>query len=211
MRNAPAARLLAALAAAVILPAVAMPVLAGVKTTSATSAPDLESGAYGKYLVLAKVKEESARRILEDMMVEKLKKEKVDALAAYSVLSPEDLASSEAIHAKTEQLGVDAGIVFTVIGDETHQKSNPTVSMGVGVPVRVGPFSVFVGGSVPIGGGGATAVRTVQLKSELVARQGTNPRWSATYATDLEGGAEGTAEDVAKQAIKQLKKAHVFK
>ena len=36
-------------------------------------------------------------------------------------------------------------------------------------------------------------------------------RWSATYATDLKGGAGGTAEDLAKQAIKQLKKAHVLK
>lgn len=207
MRN----RLLAALTVAAMLPAAASLPLAGVKTTSSTSAPDLKPGAYGKYLVLARVKEESAKRILEDTMVEKLKKEKIDALAAYQVLGPEDLASSESIHAKAEQLGVDAGIVFTVIADETHQKANPTVSAGVGVPVRVGPFSVFLGTSVPIGGGGTTAVRTVQLKSELIAKEGTNPRWSATYATDLKGGAEGTAEDLAKLAIKQLKKAHVFK
>ena len=207
MRNAS----LAALTVAVLLPASASLALAAVKTTSSTSASDLKPGAYVKYLVLARVKEESAKRILEDTMVAKLKKEKIEALAAYQVLTPEDLASSEAIHAKAEQLGVDAGIVFTVISDETQQKANASVSVGVGVPVRVGPFSVFLGASKPVGGGGTTPVRTVQLKSELVAKQGTNPRWSATYATDLEGGAEETAEDLAKQAIKQLKKAHVLK
>ena len=127
------------------------------------------------------------------------------------MLVPEDLATSEAIHAKAEQLGVDAGIVFTVVSDQTQAKPNPTVSVGVGVPVRVGPFSVFVGGSVPVGGGGTTNVRVVQLKSELVAKSGTNPRWSGTFAAEVKEDAETIAEDLAKQTIKQLKTAKVIK
>ena len=202
---------LTAMMTGVLLTTTATVAVAGVKTTSTSTAPDLQPGSYKKYLVLARIKDESVKRILEDTVVAKLKAAKTDAVAAYTVLVPEDLASSEAIHAKAEQLGVDAGLVFTVIADETQQKANPTVSAGVGVPVRVGPFSVFLGTSVPIGGGGTSTVRTVQLKSELVAREGTNPRWTATYTTDLKGGAEGTAEDLAKQAIKQLKKAHVLK
>ncbi len=55
----------------------------------------------------------------------------------------------------------------------------------------------------------------VQVKSELHAKEGVNPRWTATYAADLKEGAEGAAEDaaedLAKQAVKQLKKAHVLK
>ena len=202
---------LTAMMTGVLLTTTATVAVAGAKTTSMWGAPELQPGAYKRFIVLARITDESARRILEDTVVARLKAAKTDAVAAYQVLVPEDLASEEAIHAKADQLGADAGIVFTVVADQTQTKANPTVSAGVGVPVRVGPFSVFLGTSVPIGGGGTTTVRTVQLKSDLHAREGVNPRWTATYATDLKEGADGAAEDVAKQAIKQLKKAHVLK
>ncbi len=99
--------------------------VAGAKTTSTWGAPDLQPGAYAKFLVLARITDETAKRILEDTVVAKLKGAKTDAVAAWQVLVPEDLSSDAAIHAKAEQLGVDASIVFTVTADETRRRRTP--------------------------------------------------------------------------------------
>jgi hypothetical protein len=183
---------------------------AGTKTSSTWSAPDLQPGAYRKLIVMARFEDEAPRRILEDALAAKLKDAGLEALPAYQVLVPEDLASEAAIRAKVEQLGADAGIVFTVTGDDTKVKSGSNAYASVGVPVGVGPFSVFLGTSVPLGGGPST-VHTVHLKSELHALEGKNPRWIATYDTDLKGGTERVARDLAGLAMKGLKKARLLK
>jgi hypothetical protein len=183
--------------------------VAGTKATSTWTAPDLEAGAYTKFLVLARFTDESAKRILEDTMVAKLKKE-ADALAAYDALAEQDLASVEAVKSKARQLGVDAGIVFTVTGSATQVESKPDVHAGVSIPVPVGPFNIFLGASKPLGGGAST-VQKIGVKAELHGLEGKNPRWIGNFTTDLQDGAEGAATDIAAQTIKQLKKAGLFK
>ncbi len=184
--------------------------VAGTKTTSSWAAADLKAGAPGKYLVLARFSEESAKRILEDAFVKKLRDAGVEAVAAYQTLTAEDLADENAIKAKAEQLGVTSGIVFTVTGESTKVKSGSRAHASVGVPVRVGPFSTFVGTSVPLGGGPST-VKKVEVKAELHIRDASNPRWIATFATDLQGGADRAAAEIATQSMKQLRKAGLFR
>jgi hypothetical protein len=184
--------------------------VAGTKSTSNWVAPDIEARAYRKVLVLAMFADESAKRILEDTVVKKLRGKNVTAVAAYDVLAPEDLASDEAIEAKAVQLGVDAGIVFTVEGESTAVKSGPAVHASVGVPVRAGPFSVFLGTSVPLGGG-SSSLNTTTVKAEFHAKDGKNPRWIGTYATDLKGGTERAVQELASQAAKQISKAGLIK
>jgi hypothetical protein len=186
------------------------PALAGTKTTGTWAAPDLQKTAYTKIVVLARFSEDTAKRVLEDTLVKMLKDKGVDAVPAWQVLKPEDLASPEAIDARAQALGADAGIVFTVEGQSTEVQSGPTVSASVGVPVRVGPFSMFVGTSVPLGGG-STAVRKVAVKARFVTRGGENPRWIGNYSTDVANGTEQAAEEVATQTMKQMKKIILFK
>ena len=72
-----------------------------------------------------------------------------------------------------------------------------------------GRFSMFLGTSVPLGGG-SSAVRTVALRSELHSVASEGPLWIAGYSTDLKSGNEQAAEKVAFQALKQLKKSGLF-
>ena len=182
---------------------------AGANTTSSWSAPDLQPATYQKVVVLAKTTDDVAMRILEDAVVKGLKEKGIEAVQAYLVLKPDDLTSDETIEAKARELGADAGLVFTVTGENTEVKSGSNVHASVGVPVRAGPFSLFVGTSVPLGGGPST-VKTVGVKAQFFASNVKGPRWIGTYATDLKNGTGRAAEDVAGLALKQLKKSGVF-
>jgi hypothetical protein len=182
---------------------------AGTKSTSTWVSPDLQPAAYQKVLVLAKTTDDVAKRVLEDTLVSGLKKQGIEAVQAYLVLQPADLENDAAIESKAKELGVDAGLVFTVTGEGTEVKSGSNAYASVGVPVRAGPFSLFVGTSVPLGGG-PSAVKTFSIKGQFFAKDVTGPLWIATYTTDLKNGSEQAAKDIAALAMKQLKKARVF-
>jgi len=198
------------IALAVILAAFApLVAAAGTKSNSTWVSPDLQPATYQKVVVLAKTTDDVAMRVLEDAVVNGLKKQGIEAVQAYLVLQPADLLSDEAIEAKAKELGADAGLVFTVTGESTEVKSGSNVHASVGVPVRAGPFSLFVGTSVPLGGG-PSAVKTFGIKAQFFAKDIKGPRWIATYTTDLKNGSERAAQDIAGLALKQLKKAGVF-
>jgi len=182
---------------------------AGTKSTSTWVSPDLQPANYRKVVVLAKTTDDVAMRVLEDTLVSGLKKQGIEAVQAYLVLQPSDLESDAAIEAKAKDLGADAGLVFVVTGESTEVKSGSNVHASVGVPVRAGPFSLFVGTSVPLGGG-PSAVKTFGIKAQFFAKDLKGPRFIATYTTDLKNGSERAAQDVAALALKQLKKAGVF-
>ena len=185
------------------------PAFAGTKTTSTWATPGLEPKTYEKVAVLGKISDDVARRILEDAVVAGLTDRGIVAVAAYQTFTEEDLSSDEAVVARAQELGVDAGLVFTVTGEDTKVKSGSSVHASVGVPVRAGPFSLFVGTSVPLGGG-TTVSKVVGVKSEFIAAGVEGPLWIANFTTDLKHGNEQAAQEVAKQALKNLKKAGLF-
>lgn len=198
----------------VILPMVVMMTLAGnvVAKTRATGTwadAGLEPRRFEKVLVLAKFSEDGARRILEDEVVKGLAGRGVVAVQAYKVLEAADLEGSEAIRAKAAQLGIDAGIVFTVTGEESKVKSGPSVNAHVGVPARVGPFSMFLGTNVPLGGGTST-VKQIKLTAKFYGDPEGDAVWIGNYASDLSAGPEKEAGQLGSLALKQLGKARLF-
>jgi len=197
------------LAAVALAACGASPGFAAAKTTSTWAAPDMKPATYAKVAVLAKISDDAARKQLEDRVVEGLARRGIEAVPAHSSFTAENLASREAIETRAKELGVDAGIVFTVTGAQDQVQQGPTVHASIGVPVNVGGFSVFLGGSVPLGRG-ASMTKVVGLKSEFITSSAEGPRWMATYATDLGNGTERAAHEVATQALKQLKKSGLF-
>src|SRR5262245_47095071 len=194
----------AALVALILMAASAA--LASTKTSDPWADPNLQPKLYAKVLVLARVTEDSAKRTLEDAMVKALQDEKIAAIPAYSNLVPADLESEEAIKAKAKELGVDAGIVFTV----TDFKSAEVVSQPKGsVSLGLGGWNGFIGGSVPIGGGELETVHRVTMKGEFYSI-GSGRIWMANYSTDLKNGVDGEARLVAKDTIRYMKKAKLF-
>ena len=197
--------------AVIALCALGLDVEAKTKPSGTWTAPDVKPAAYRKVVVYAKLTDEAVRRQMEDYAVLGLKARGTDAVAAHQVLTPEDLASREAVEAKVKEIGVDAAVVFTVSGQSKEQESTATLSVGIGVGASSGPYGVFLGGSVPIGDSKNSTFLILGIRSEFHALDSVGPRWIGNYTTDLERGVGTAVVEVADLTIKNLKKARVLK
>lgn len=162
---------------------------------------------YNKILVLAKIEQNDLKKSLEDQMVAALKKEGYNAIASYSNFSADDLSSVDKLIARADTLNVDALVAFVGLGVETTVKNSPTVSASVGVPVRIGFMSVFVGGSVPLGGG-PQQQKIVNLKAGFYTDR--DPRWTMNLSGNLDKGTDALIYDVVKKTKKGLFKDKVL-
>jgi hypothetical protein len=200
-------RALGVLAACLAVASIAT--FAKTRTTSTWTDPEMQPRTYAKVLVMARVTEESAKRILEDAVVSGLRSKGINAVAAYQTVTPEDLATEDSIRAKAKALGVDAGLVFTVLEHEKAQiATGPSGSLSVGFG---GMYGGFIGGSVPIGGNKIETVHQVVMKGEFYEAGVPKPTWMAQYESDLALGVDNEARSVAKDTVKYLKKAKIFK
>ena len=186
-----------ALALAALSPAVAW---AEEPATAAGPAPG------SKVLVIAKVQEEGKRRQLEEEARSELRDKGVEATLGVDVLVDSDFASEDAIRAKVESLGVDGVLGFVVLGiDETVKNSSVHLSVGVGVPVNAGGFSMFIGGSVPLGGG-QKVTRKVNVRARYFARPFQAPAWEKVYKEHLLDDTTPLVQYLARDSVKALKK-----
>lgn len=189
--------------------ALAVPGLAVLATTAAWAEEPAAASppAASKVLVIAKVKEEGKRRQLEEEARSELREKGVEAMLGADVLEESDLASEDALRKKVEVLGVDGVLGFVVLGIEEKVKhSSASVSVGVGVPVNVGGLSMFIGGSVPLGGGAPKVTRKVNLRARYFARPFAAPVWEKVYSENLFDDTTPLVQYLAHDSVKALKK-----
>jgi hypothetical protein len=182
------------------------PMSAGLAEDSKGSAAGEVSAPAHKVLVIARIKEEAKRRQLEEQARVELQEKGVGTTLGSDVLVEADFASEDIIRKKVESLDVDGVLGFAVLGVEEKAKASPTVSVGVGVPVSAGPFSIFVGGSVPIGGGQPKVVRIVHVRARYFARPFAAPAWEKIYDEKLKEDTTGLTQFLAQDSVKALKK-----
>jgi hypothetical protein len=176
---------------------------------SSWKSPDYKPEAYRKVVVLAKTSDELAKRQIEDATVKLLNDKGISAIPAYSNITAEDLATEDALIAKADILEVDALIVYTITGQDTKIKNSPSVSMGVGVPIRMGIFGGFLGGSVPIAGG-AKAVSIVNANASFYNRSSKSMQWSYPLSGKLKKGTSKLAADFAKTTVNAMESDALF-
>jgi hypothetical protein len=176
---------------------------------SSWKSPDYKPEAYRKVIVLAKTSDELAKRQIEDATVKLLNDKGISAIPAYSNITAEDLATEDALIAKADILEVDALIVYTITGQDTKIKNSPSVSMGVGVPIRMGIFGGFLGGSVPIAGG-AKAVSIVNANASFYNRSSKSMQWSHPLSSKLKKGTNKLAADFAKTTVNAMQNDALF-
>jgi len=158
-----------------------------------------------KILVVAKIQEEVKRRQLEGAAQQELKEKGVETILGSDVMVEADFASVDTIRAKVESLGVDGVLGYVVLGvDETVKTSHVSLGIGVG-GYTGGGMSVFVGGSVPIGGG-SKVVRKVRLRGRYFARPFQDPAWEKVFNETLSDDTTRLTQQVAYESVKALKK-----
>jgi len=116
---------------------------------------------------------------------------------------PEYRKVAEALIAKADQLQVDAVVVFSVKREDTKIQNTPTISAGVGIPVRIGFLHTYIGGSVPLAGG-SKLVDVLQLKSEFYNRNSDTPHWNTIYEFKLKNNYEAIAKGWTTRTVDAL-------
>lgn len=171
--------------------------------------PDLHESAPKRVIVLAKVTEPEQRKKLEDDTVAALASEGVDAVAAYSTVAPADMASQDVFVRKLDTLGIDALVLYEVGEQHGEVHNAPSVGVGVGVPVDVGFFDLFVGGSVPLFGG-AQAENHVDVEAKYFRRKVQGDVWNAKFDLNLSQGTDEVSASLAGQVAEQLKESELL-
>jgi hypothetical protein len=174
---------------------------AGAETGSPAASP---AASPGKVLVIAKVQEETKRRQLEEEARTELRGKGIEATLGSDVLAASDFASEDAIRRKVESLGVDGVLGYVVLGVEESVKQS-SASLSVGVGGGSGPFSVFVGTSVPLGGA-PKVVRKVKVRARYFARPFAQPAWEKIYNEKLTDDTARLVQFLAYDSVKALKK-----
>lgn len=177
---------------------------------AAQSQNTVDGPKYSKILVLAKVQEPEIEKSFENEVVSALKNKGYIAIPSYSSFTPAELENTDRLVAKADSLGIDALLAFTLKNVETTVVNTPQVSASVGVPVRIGFFSVFVGGSVPLGGGPKEESTVHVLSAFYNDRNSEEPAWQMPLSGSLSYGTETLINDFTRKSIKALFKQKIL-
>lgn len=168
---------------------------------SSWTSPTYQKEAYRKVIVLAKTTNPGAKRMLEDETVAELQANGIQAIPAYSNFSEADLVSEETFLAKANALEADALLVYTFNSTTTEYKNTPQVNASVGIPVRVGIFSGFLGTSVPVAGG-SKQIEKFTGSVLFYNKQSPDMQWSLNIGGKIGSDAAKQARSVAKNTVK---------
>jgi len=173
------------------------------KVLNSWVSPEYAKPNYRKVAVLAKISDKEIQQMVEDNAVLALREKGVTAITSYLNFKEADLASTEALIAKADQLQVDAVVVFSVLREDSKIQNTPTLSAGVAIPVRIGFFTAYLGGNVPLAGG-PKFVDVLQLKSEFYNRNSETPHWTTTYEFKLKNNYEAIAKGWTTRTVASL-------
>jgi hypothetical protein len=165
---------------------------------------------YKKILILAKVEESDIEKNFENAVVAALKDKGYTAIPSYNTFTKGDIENTARLVAKADSMDIDALLAFTLVNIETKIINNPQVNASIGVPVNIGFFSVFVGTSVPLGGG-TREEKTVHVKAGFYyERNSKEPSWTMDLSGSLDDGTDALIYNFTRKTVKALFKQKVL-
>ena len=171
--------------------------------------PEYSKPEYRKVAVLAKISDKEIKQMVEDNAVLALREKGINAITSYLNFKETDMASNETLLTRADQLQVDAVVVFSVLREDTKVQNTPTLSAGVAIPVRIGFFTAYLGGNVPLAGG-PKLVDVLQLKSEFYNRNSDVSHWNTTYEFKLKNNYEAIAKGWTSRTVAAILKAGIL-
>lgn len=179
------------------------------KVLNSWVSPEYSKPEYRKVAVLAKISDKEIKQMVEDNAVLALREKGINAITSYLNFKETDMASNETLLARADQLQVDAVVVFSVLREDTKVQNTPTLSAGVAIPVRIGFFTAYLGGNVPLAGG-PKLVDVLQLKSEFYNRNSDVSHWNTTYEFKLKNNYEAIAKGWTSRTVAAILKAGIL-
>ena len=179
------------------------------KVLNSWVSPEYSKPEYRKVAVLAKISDKEIKQMVEDNAVLALREKGINAITSYLNFKETDMASNETLLARADQLQVDAVVVFSVLREDTKVQNTPTLSAGVAIPVRIGFFTAYLGGNVPLAGG-PKLVDVLQLKSEFYNRNSDVSHWNTTYEFKLKNNYEAIAKGWTSRTVAAIFKSKIL-
>ncbi len=179
------------------------------KVLNSWVSPEYSKPEYRKVAVLAKISDKENKQMVEDNAVLALREKGINAITSYLNFKETDMATNETLLARADQLQVDAVVVFSVLREDTKVQNTPTLSAGVAIPVRIGFFTAYLGGNVPLAGG-PKLVDVLQLKSEFYNRNSDVSHWNTTYEFKLKNNYEAVAKGWTSKTVAAILKAGIL-
>ena len=179
------------------------------KVLNSWVSPEYSKPEYRKVAVLAKISDKENKQMVEDNAVLALREKGINAITSYLNFKETDMASNETLLARADQLQVDAVVVFSVLREDTKVQNTPTLSAGVAIPVRIGFFTAYLGGNVPLAGG-PKLVDVLQLKSEFYNRNSDVSHWNTTYEFKLKNNYEAIAKGWTSRTVAAIFKSKIL-
>jgi hypothetical protein len=179
------------------------------KVLNSWMSPEYSKPEYRKVAVLAKISDKEIKQMVEDNAVLALREKGINAITSYLNFKETDMASNETLLARADQLQVDAVVVFSVLREDTKVQNTPTLSAGVAIPVRIGFFTAYLGGNVPLAGG-PKLVDVLQLKSEFYNRNSDVSHWNTTYEFKLKNNYEAIAKGWTSRTVAAIFKSKIL-
>ncbi len=160
-------------------------------------APGYVKKDYKKILVVVKAEPMIYRKKIEDAMVRELKDRRYNAIAAHSYFDSAERGDSARLMAKIDSLGVDAALVFDILGQQNQiqERGYFTASM----------YSVWGGMYFTISVDSDTRnVQMVYVKPVFVTRDHNQVQWSTVIEINLSKGIELSADELAMRTRRSL-------
>ena len=164
--------------------------------------PDYQPIRYEKVLVYVNTNDGSGRRMLEEAMVDELKRSGIPAAVTYNDIVGEYMQSAEKIGAKAIDMGGDGLLVFSGVRMGSEYRRGPSVNASVGVPVRIGFANVWLGGNIPLAGGGKT-IPIEHIDASFYNKSGTGPFWTMKVSEKVTANVNAS---IAAKVASQLKR-----
>ncbi len=167
--------------------------------------PDTQKLQFKKVLALVITNEDIIQRSAETRMVENITK--VEAVAAHTFLTKEDLKDIERVKTKVKERGIDGAIVLRIIAvDEQEQyvsgryvNDPSTSSYGYGF---YGYYSYYA--PIVYEPGYSISKQIVTLESKIFSVNDGKLLWSGISRTPQPESVKGLVDDLARAAVTQL-------
>lgn len=166
--------------------------------------PHYQGGKLEKVLVIGVAKQQTNRRLFEDLFVAQLKTYGTDALASYTIIPSEEKLDKASVQSKIETLGVGAVLVTRLVDIKKERDFVPTS----GYPTSYYKNDWYRGytrsyGSIDVPGYYAQ-YEVVTLETNIYDTQTEKLIWSGLSDTVLEDSVKVAIESVIKAIIKKL-------
>ena len=171
--------------------------------------PVYKASPYRKILVIAKIQDPISKRQLEDATSLKLNSKGIPAVAEYSVIPAADTLSDEGFNRAADSLKIDGLLVFDISPPGKVITRKPTISLGIGIPFRLGIFGGAIGTSVPLAGG-TNLNPFISGTASFYNRSSKDMQWSNPFGGSPENGTKVLYDKVARVTIREMFRDQIF-